>query len=111
MVDRQAIPAVETVLPSGTRSHQTIVDIWSGPLQVRLAKTTADIDAAQALRYRIFYERLGAQPLPEMVSRPPDVDPFDDDCAPLLVLDHSLGTSRVVGTYRLIRRNTAARLG
>jgi putative hemolysin len=57
MVQRQSIPPVETALPAATQLHPTIVDIRSGPLQVRLAETTADIDAAQALRYRIFYER------------------------------------------------------
>ena len=90
-----------------------IVDIWSGPLQVRLAETPADIDAAQALRYRIFYERLGAQPLPEMAHRRRDIDRFDSDCDHLLVFDHSRGAGpeAVVGTYRLIRRETAARLG
>jgi L-ornithine Nalpha-acyltransferase len=95
----------------GLRSR--IVDIWSGPLQVRLAETPADIDAAQALRYRIFYERLGARPLPEMARRRRDIDRFDDDCDHLLVLDHSCGAGAdtVVGTYRLIRRETAARLG
>jgi putative hemolysin len=95
----------------GLRSR--IVDIWSGPLQVRLAETPADIDAAQALRYRIFYERLGARPLPEMARRRRDVDRFDNHCDHLLVLDHNRGTgaNTVVGTYRLIRRETAARLG
>jgi putative hemolysin len=90
-----------------------IVDIRAGPLHVRLAETSADIDAAQALRYRIFYERLGARPLPEMARRRRDIDRFDDDCDHLLVLDHSRGTGAdaVVGTYRLIRRETAERLG
>jgi putative hemolysin len=90
-----------------------VVDICSGPLQVRLAETPADIDAAQALRYRIFYERLGAQPLPEMARKRRDIDRFDDDCDHLLVLDHSrgVGPDAVVGTYRLIRRETATRLG
>ena len=111
MVQRQPIPPVETALPAATRLHPTIVDIRSGPLQVRLAETTADIDAAQALRYRIFYERLGAQPLPETACLRRDVDQFDNDCDHLLVLDHSRGTGRVIGTYRLIRRDTAARLG
>ncbi|MBO0737017.1 MAG: GNAT family N-acetyltransferase [Alphaproteobacteria bacterium] len=90
-----------------------IVDIRSGPLQVRLAETPADIDAAQALRFRIFYETLGAQALPEMTRRRRDVDRFDQDCDHLLVLDHSRGggADAVVGTYRLIRRENAARLG
>jgi len=89
-----------------------IVDIQSGQLQVRLAETPADIDAAQALRYRIFYEKMGARPLPEMARRRRDFDRFDAICDHLLVLDHSLGTqSPVVGTYRLIRREAAAQLG
>ncbi len=111
MVQQQSVPPVETALSAAAQFCPTIVDIRSGPLQVRLAETTADIEAAQALRYRIFYERLGAQPLPEMACRRRDVDQFDDDCDHLLVLDHSRGTDGVVGTYRLIRRDTAARLG
>jgi putative hemolysin len=89
------------------------VDIRTGPLQVRLAETAADIDAAQALRYRIFYESLGARAPPEMARRRRDIDRFDEDCDHLLVLDHSRGSGAdiVVGTYRLIRRATAARLG
>ena len=111
VVQQQSIPPVETATPAATRLHQAIVDIRSGPLQVRLAETAADIDAAQALRYRIFYERLGARPMPEMACRRRDVDQFDNDCDHLLVFDHSRGTGSVVGTYRLIRRNAAARLG
>lgn len=90
-----------------------IIDLWSGPLQVRLAETAEDIDAAQALRYRIFYETLGARPLPDMRRRRRDVDRFDDDCDHLLVLDHSRGggPDRVVGTYRLLRRRGATRVG
>ena len=61
MVQQQSIPPLQTALSATTRSHPTIVDIRAGALQVRLAQTTADIEAAQALRYRIFYERLGAQ--------------------------------------------------
>jgi L-ornithine Nalpha-acyltransferase len=90
-----------------------VVDIASGPLQVRLAETSADIDAAQALRYRVFYETMGARPLPEMARLRRDSDPFDNICDHLLVLDHSrgTGTEAIVGTYRLIRREAAQRCG
>src|SRR6267154_4456140 len=111
-VERPVLP-IEPALPAEVATAHLrgrIVDIRSGPLQVRLAETAADIEAAQALRYRIFYERLGAQPLPEMACRRRDVDQFDADCDHLLVLDHSRGTDSVVGTYRLIRRDMAARL-
>jgi L-ornithine Nalpha-acyltransferase len=90
-----------------------IVDIVAGPLQVRLAESAADIDAAQALRYRVFYETMGAQPLPGMALLCRDSDPFDEICDHLLVLDHSRGdgAEAVVGTYRLIRREAARRCG
>ena len=90
-----------------------VVNISSGPLEVRLAESAAEIDAAQALRYRVFYEEMGARPLPGMGSERRDRDQFDQICDHLLVLDHSRGAGleAVVGTYRLIRRDAAARLG
>jgi putative hemolysin len=93
----------------GTR----IVDLSAGSLQVRLAEGSADIDAAQALRYRVFYETMGAVPVAGMAQRRRDSDPFDDICDHLLVIDHSGGRSggEVVGTYRLIRRVAARRCG
>jgi putative hemolysin len=113
--EQPALP-IESPLPIEVpppRLKGRAVDIRSGPLQVRLAETAADIDAAQALRYRIFYDALGAHPPPEMARRRRDIDRFDEECDHLLVLDHNRGTGAdsVVGTYRLIRRDTAARLG
>ena len=102
-------PVPITTAPAGASS--CIVDVWSGPLRVRLATSGDDIDAAQALRYRVFYEGLGAQPRSEMLRRRRDMDRFDDDCDHLLVLDQSCGGGLVVGTYRLLRRQAAARLG
>jgi L-ornithine Nalpha-acyltransferase len=90
-----------------------IVDILSGPLQVRLAESAADIDAAQALRYRIFYDTMGARPSPDMEHARRDFDGYDAVCDHLLVLDHSRGSGAeaVVGTYRLIRRDAAKQSG
>jgi L-ornithine Nalpha-acyltransferase len=90
-------------------SRDPIVDVRYESLQVRLAQSAADIDAAQALRYRVFYEEMGAQPTVEMAARRRDFDRFDDDCDHLLVIDHAQGA--VVGTYRLIRRAVALRHG
>jgi putative hemolysin len=100
-------------LPGDTAGKPRIIDIVSGPLQVRLAENAADIDAAQALRYRVFYEIMGARPLAGMDTTRRDYDRFDPVCDHLLVLDHSRGSGAeaVVGTYRLIRREAAARLG
>ena len=99
--------------PSAPTGAARIVDLVSGPLQVRLAESAADIDAAQALRYRIFYEIMGAIPLPGMEQVRRDSDGYDEICDHLLVFDHSRGSGAeaVVGTYRLIRRAAAARFG
>jgi putative hemolysin len=113
-IERSVLP-IESPVPIPTASagaSRCIVDVWSGPLRVRLATSGDDIDAAQALRYRVFYEGLGARPLSEMLHRRRDMDRFDDDCDHLLVLDQSCGGGGlVVGTYRLLRRHAAARLG
>ena len=85
------------------------VDVRFEHLQVRLARNAMEIDAAQALRYRVFYEEMGAQPTAEMAAQRRDFDRFDAECDHLLVIDHARGA--VVGTYRLIRRGIAARLG
>lgn len=88
-------------------------DLRVGNLEVRLAHTEADVEAAQALRYRIFYEEMSAQPSPEVAALHRDVDAFDALCDHLLVIDHTLGqgAEAVVGTYRLIRRAAAEQHG
>jgi L-ornithine Nalpha-acyltransferase len=105
--------AILPIEPAPLITRDRVVDIRSGPLQVRLAETAAEIDAVQALRYRVFYESLGARPLPEMLRRRRDFDRFDNDCDHLLVLDrgNGRGSSPIVGTYRLLRRDAARRLG
>jgi putative hemolysin len=87
--------------------------IIAGALEVRLAESASEIDAAQALRYRVFYDEMAARPSPEMAARRRDFDEFDQWCDHLLVIDRKrgLGADGVVGTYRLIRRPVAERLG
>lgn len=76
-------------------------------LEVRLAANEEEIVAAQALRYRVFYDEMGAKPTSDMAARQSDFDDFDAICDHLLVLDHERGKGgkAVVGTYRLIRRS------
>jgi putative hemolysin len=94
-------------------SPDSVVDVRFDSLQVRLAHGPEEVDAAQALRYRVFYEEMGAKPTPEMARRRRDFDGFDGICDHLLVIDHArgAGAASVVGTYRLIRREMAARGG
>jgi putative hemolysin len=80
-----------------------------GQLDVRLAVSEAEIAAAQALRYQIFYDEMGARPTAEMTRVRRDIDPYDAVCDHLLVVDHGLdGRPHVVGTYRLLRQSVAA---
>jgi len=87
----------------------------SGALEVRLAETEAEVEQAQRLRYRVFYQEMSAVPSPAMRESARDFDRFDDVCDHLLVVDRSIheddGHSAVVGTYRLMRDADAARAG
>lgn len=77
-------------------------------LEVRLATSMEEVEAAQRLRYRVFYDEMGAQPTPEMAAAGRDFDDFDEVCDHLLVIDRSRGdgAGMVVGTYRLQRRDS-----
>jgi L-ornithine Nalpha-acyltransferase len=83
-----------------------------GSLEVRLAATRSEVEATQALRYRVFVEEMGAR-LPEDAMRQKrDFDSIDRYCDHLLVLDTALTgdvEEQIVGTYRLLRQEVAAR--
>ncbi len=89
------------------------VDVLGGNLHIRLAENATEVRAAQALRYKVFYESMDAKPTPEMAAAGRDFDSFDDYCDHLLVFDTERGTGpeAVVGTYRVMRREGAARRG
>jgi len=79
-------------------------------LEIRLAESNHEVDASQALRYRIFYEEMGAKPSPRVLKTERDFDPYDEFCDHLLVIDRergSIATPCVVGTYRLLRGDVA----
>ena len=87
----------------------------AGPFELRLASTRRDLAKAQRLRYRVFFENGGATPsIPAALLRR-DLCPFDDGADHLLVVDTAFLTRRgrlkrkVVGTYRLLRSDAAAR--
>lgn len=83
-----------------------------GSLELRLATARAEIDAAQALRYRVFYEEMGAPTSPALRRRRRDVDAYDRQADHLLVVDTGRSTAltpAVVGCYRLILESVARR--
>lgn len=88
-------------------------ELRAGNLGVRVARTGDEVQAAQALRFRVFFGEMGATPDAAVRESGLDADIFDAVADHLLVLDHDRGEGpeAVVGTYRLIRRQAAARLG
>src|SRR6478735_3721630 len=90
-------------------SNREIVKVVAGDFEVRIAKTAEEIDAAQRLRYRIFYEEMSAHPTPEMAAQRRDFDPFDDICDHLLVLDRSCiaKDARNTATMQMLWRGIA----
>ncbi|GBD57941.1 ornithine-acyl ACP N-acyltransferase [Gluconobacter wancherniae NBRC 103581] len=88
-------------------------ELRGGDLGVRIATTEAERDAAQALRYKVFFEEMGARPDERTFRTKRDVDEFDEVADHLLVIDHAIssGAEGVVGTYRLLRSDAAEKLG
>ena len=85
-----------------------------GALEARLARNDAEIAAAQEVRYRVFYEELGAKSNRLEALDRRDADRFDASCDHILVFDHALPGpehSRIVGTYRLLNQEGAAMAG
>jgi len=100
--------------PAGDRfDPHGFSELRAGALGVRMAVTEAEIEAAQRLRYRVFYEEMGASLSDAVRATGLDQDRYDAVADHLLVIDHSVGSGAegVVGTYRLIRREAAAEIG
>ena len=78
-------------------------------LELRLARDAREIEAAQRLRYRVFYEEMGAVPTPATRASRIDADPFDALAEHLVVVDLTAGGRRpcVVGCYRVLRESVA----
>ena len=76
---------------------------------VKIADTPEEHRAAQALRYDVFVRELGAGgPLVDHEAGL-ERDAFDDHCDQMIACDRATG--QVVGVYRLLRADQAARAG
>ncbi len=86
-----------------------------GALEVRLARTSAEIRRAQKLRYDVFYKEMSAVADTTAYLARRDIDLFDAVCDHLLVVDHGAPKVRnaaaIAGTYRLLRQDVAERTG
>jgi L-ornithine Nalpha-acyltransferase len=90
-------------------------DVRNG-LLARLARTPSDIAAAQRLRYKVFFDELGAKATPDVETTERDADRFDALCDHVLIIDQrtmayadgtELPEGRLVGTYRMLRHEVA----
>lgn len=81
----------------------------SPDFSVRLAETESDLIAAQQLRYEVFVQELGGRG--DMVDHDARLerDAFDAHCDHLILTDNAAG--KVVGVYRVMRRDQATRAG
>jgi len=103
---------------SATRAHRTSRTMGRiGTLEVRLARTAAEVRQAQKVRYKVFYQEGSAVPNPARRLARRDIDGYDAICDHLLVIDHAardrgaLNRPAVVGTYRLLRQSLAEEYG
>ena len=92
-------------LPMQTLSAPTFPLLLGGNHRVRLATSTADVEAAQRLRFEVFNLELN-EGLDSAYLSGLDADRFDECCEHLLVEDTRSGA--VVGTYRLQTGQLAA---
>lgn len=113
LVDTVA-PAVGPI-PAERRIGVPAIFERSGPFEIRLATDAKDLKQTQRLRYNVFYEEGGAIATPAVAAARRDICPFDSICDHLIVVDtEAVARSgrvkpRIVGTYRLLRRDVADR--
>lgn len=81
-----------------------------GNLETRIARNDNEIDAAQAVRFKVFVEEMQAQLPAEAMRMKRDFDKWDAVCDHLLVLDTKIDgdpEDQIVATYRLLRHDVA----
>jgi putative hemolysin len=85
-----------------------------GSLEVRIARNSSEVAAAQEVRFRVFYDELGAKRHYVHALEQRDADRFDAICDHLLVFDTAIpgpDHRQIVGTYRLLRQESALAAG
>ncbi len=98
--------------PPKITSLYDLGELRAGNLEVFVASRPKEIEASQRLRYDVFFEEMGAKPTPEIARARRDRDDFDTACDHLLVVEHQPdGETKVVGTYRLLRRENMCKIG
>lgn len=89
-----------------------------GDIEARLTESKEEIIACQKLRYKIFFEELGAnsgaEQNPKVHEEKRDFDQFDEKCNHIIMYDTSVEGSiedKIIGTYRLIEKEHISEIG
>ena len=69
--------AHDAALSNFSSDEDPVLDV-AGSLEARLATTAAEVEAAQRLRYEVFYREMSAKPSPEMQAQDRDFDQRPD---------------------------------
>jgi putative hemolysin len=83
-------------------------------LEALWARHDEDVEAAQRLRWRVFYQEMGARLKPPRgTPQGVDADLYDPHCEHLIVrtVENDQAPSEVVGTYRVLTPAAAKRVG
>jgi putative hemolysin len=117
----RALPAAEpATAPAAGGATRALPDTLGrlGNLEVRLARSAAEVKMAQKLRYRVFYGEMSAVANARLRYARRDADRFDAVCDHLLVIDNGAppqgfirSRPNIVGTYRLLRQDVAEQYG
>ena len=100
--------------------HVPDISAEKGELLLRMADGADEIEACQRLRFRVFYEELGAIPVGDLAAKCLDGDRFDSFCDHLVVVRRGNGSDgsaimladgELIGTYRLLRQEVAEENG
>ena len=92
--------------PLSSNKNSELPDFSKRRLNINIARTQAEIEEAQRLRYKVFAEEMGAQLLG---TGSLDIDGFDQFCDHLIVRDSE--TNQVIGTYRILSPKKANEAG
>ena len=107
-----SVPLAQTACPVLPMAASTVYE-RAGPFEIRLAADAGDVQRAQRLRFSVFYKEGRAIADRAVAETHRDLCPFDAICDHLIVLDTEAKSAsggvqpRVVGTYRLLRRDVA----
>ena len=115
VVVRDPMPPMAQPIRLPTGAATPVVFERAGPFEIRLATSEKDLKSAQRLRYNVFYREGGAIASEDVARHERDLCPFDAICDHLIVIDADAVSAagkrkpKLVGTYRLLRRDVAER--